>query len=191
MATEAFPPSAPCDMPDGCGAPAGEICEPGCPSLTRDPDELWACDGCPTTGTEDLDMARAELRGLVGDRVDGMRPPGHIRAGRGVMPGLAVVPDTATVPVPDVGAALTAVTTTLAALGITDRLQQISAAPAREFQPPHPLAGTVRVDVTFTWPAHGPATALRDALRARPDTAQAFTAGRRATCYLHTERTGS
>lgn len=27
-----------CDMPDGCGAPAGEPCEPGCPSLAFDPE---------------------------------------------------------------------------------------------------------------------------------------------------------
>ena len=27
-----------CDMPDGCGAAAGQPCEPGCPSLAADPD---------------------------------------------------------------------------------------------------------------------------------------------------------
>jgi hypothetical protein len=26
-----------CDMPDGCGAAAGQPCEPGCPSLAADP----------------------------------------------------------------------------------------------------------------------------------------------------------
>jgi hypothetical protein len=26
----------PCDMPDGCGAPAGQPCRPGCPSLAND-----------------------------------------------------------------------------------------------------------------------------------------------------------
>lgn len=29
-------PAPACDMPDGCGARAGETCEPGCPSLATD-----------------------------------------------------------------------------------------------------------------------------------------------------------
>ena len=30
--------AAACDMSDGCGAAAGQPCEPGCPSLAMDPD---------------------------------------------------------------------------------------------------------------------------------------------------------
>lgn len=34
--THPLNPAPACDMPDGCGAPAGQPCQPGCPSIATD-----------------------------------------------------------------------------------------------------------------------------------------------------------